>query len=95
MPEDPSDAIDDLEAALAARDGSAFLKTAEGLHYADLATAYEDLDRDHDRAMPGQIRVTRTGPLAARRSQRTRPTNPVAPATSTVFESLLFNMNRV
>lgn len=38
-----------LRQAIEARDGSAFLKAAEEMHYADLASAYEDLGSDEDR----------------------------------------------
>ncbi|NNC89052.1 MAG: magnesium transporter [Akkermansiaceae bacterium] len=49
MAEESSETLHALGAALAARDGSAFLNTAEAIHYADLAAAYEALENDDDR----------------------------------------------
>lgn len=49
MPEETLDAVQELKDALAARDGSAFLKEAEKLHYADLATVYEEIEEESAR----------------------------------------------
>jgi len=50
VPEEGPEAQQQLARALEARDGSAFLKSAESVHYADLAAAYEDLASDEERA---------------------------------------------
>lgn len=43
-----------LTRAIAARDGSALLKAAESLHYADVAAAYEELNTDDERTFLAQ-----------------------------------------
>ena len=49
MPEETAVPTEILAEAIAARDGSAFLKLAEVMHYADLATVYENLGEDEER----------------------------------------------
>ena len=49
MPPEAEEANVTLRDSIEARDGSAFLKTAEEIHYADLAAVYEALDEQDDR----------------------------------------------
>ena len=49
MPEDISETIKVLGKAIAERDGSAFLKIEESMHYADLAAVFQELHDDKDR----------------------------------------------
>lgn len=50
VPEEAADAQKQLSEAVGAENGSAFLKAAEEVHYADLAAFYEDLSSDEERA---------------------------------------------
>ncbi|MFP6880446.1 MAG: CBS domain-containing protein, partial [Roseibacillus sp.] len=50
MPEEAADAQKQLSEAVGAENGSAFLKAAEEVHYADLAALYEGLSSNEERA---------------------------------------------
>lgn len=49
VPEEIAEIIRDLGETIAHRDGSAFLRIEESMHYADLAAVYQELQDDEDR----------------------------------------------